>query len=290
MTCATTVARTLGVVSLSVVALVPVSVSAVAVSRTRPARASAHRARYGSHVPVSGLRGIRSASPSIASLTAVPVSMDRFTWTVCASITWVTETDEVGSSVAKFASVAGMVAMANAEILSGIAILQTLAPGTPTMHISYAATIDLSSGGINTAAFSRDTGGAGLGARGTTQVVSTLGGNGSGLAAAGEAGTGPGGKPSRSREEIEMVFDQNKGAIYALYSRALRKDPTLQGKLVLKLTIEPTGTVSACEVVSSELPDDELLQKLIARVRMFRFQDKDVATVTTTKPIDFFPA
>jgi len=48
-------------------------------------------------------------------------------------------------------SIAGMVALANAEILSGIAILQTLAPGTPTMHISYAATIDLASGGINTA-------------------------------------------------------------------------------------------------------------------------------------------
>ncbi|HEU4355714.1 MAG TPA: trimethylamine methyltransferase family protein [Actinomycetota bacterium] len=48
-------------------------------------------------------------------------------------------------------SIAGVLAMANAEILSGIAILQTLAPGTPTMHISYAATIDLSSGGINTA-------------------------------------------------------------------------------------------------------------------------------------------
>ncbi len=87
-----------------------------------------------------------------------------------------------------------------------------------------------------------------------------------------------------------MVFDQNKGAIYALYSRALRRDPTLQGKLVLKLTIEPSGAVSACDVVSSELTDDELLQKLVARVRMFRFQDKDVATVTTTKPIDFFPA
>ena len=87
-----------------------------------------------------------------------------------------------------------------------------------------------------------------------------------------------------------MVFDQNKGAIYALYSRALRKDPTLQGKLVLKLTIEPTGTVSACDVVWSEISDDELLQKLIARVKMFRFPDKDVATVTTTKPIDFFPA
>ncbi len=144
------------------------------------------------------------------------------------------------------------------------------------------------SGGINTAAMSRDTGGAGLGGRGTTRVTSTLAGGGGGGAAGESAGAG--GRPSRSREEIEMVFDQNKGAIYALYSRALRRDPTLQGKLVLKLTIEPNGAVSSCEVVSSELDDQELLQKLVARVRMFRFEDKDVATVTTTKPIDFFPA
>ncbi len=143
------------------------------------------------------------------------------------------------------------------------------------------------SGGINTAAMSRNTGGAGLGSRATTRVASNL----AGLAASAEsAARGADGKLSRSREEIEMVFDQNKGAIYALYSRALRRDPTLQGKLVLRLTIEPTGTVSACEVVSSELEDEELLQKLVARVRMFRFADKDVATVTTTKPIDFFPA
>jgi outer membrane biosynthesis protein TonB len=143
------------------------------------------------------------------------------------------------------------------------------------------------SGGISTAAMSRNTGGSGLAGRATTKVGSNLGG----LEAA--ADTGPAdsrGRPSRSREEIEMVFDQNKGSIYALYSRALRRDPTLQGKLVLKLTIEPDGSVSACEVVTSDLADDELLQKLVARVKMFRFQDKDVAAVTTTKPIDFFPA
>jgi hypothetical protein len=142
------------------------------------------------------------------------------------------------------------------------------------------------SGGINTASLSRNTGGSGLAGRGTTKVTSTMAGAGD----AADAPVGADGKPSRSREEIEMVFDQNKGAIYALYSRALRKDPTLQGKLVLRLTIEPSGAVSACEVVSTELADDELLQKLVARVKMFRFQDKDVATVTTTKPIDFFPA
>jgi len=140
------------------------------------------------------------------------------------------------------------------------------------------------SGGINTAALSRNTGGAGLAARATTKVASRIAGI---TVAEPRAGDG---HASRSREEIEMVFDKNKGAIYALYSRALRRDPTLQGKLVLRLTIEPSGVVSACEIVTSELADDELLQKLVARVRMFRFMDKDVAPVTTTKPIDFFPA
>ncbi|MBW7930547.1 MAG: AgmX/PglI C-terminal domain-containing protein [Gammaproteobacteria bacterium] len=143
------------------------------------------------------------------------------------------------------------------------------------------------SGGINTAALSRNTGGGGLAGRDTTRVTSNLAGM---AAAADTSPRGASGKPSRSREEIEMVFDQNKGAIYALYSRALRRDPSLQGKLVLQLTIEPSGVVSACEVLSSELDDAELLQKLVTRVRMFRFEARDVAEVTTTKPIDFFPA
>ena len=143
------------------------------------------------------------------------------------------------------------------------------------------------SGGINTAAMSRNTGGAGLRSRGTTQVTSAV------ASMAGqpdEARTSGSGKASRSREEIEMVFDQNKGAIYALYNRALRSNPALQGKLVLKLTIEPTGKVSDVQVVSSELGDEELERKLVQRIRMFSFAAKDVPSVTTTKPIDFFPA
>ena len=87
-----------------------------------------------------------------------------------------------------------------------------------------------------------------------------------------------------------MIFDQNKGAIYALYSRALRKNPALRGKLVLKLTIAPSGEVTACEIASSELNEPGFEERLVARVKMFRFEDKDVAIVTTTKPIDFFPA
>ena len=142
------------------------------------------------------------------------------------------------------------------------------------------------SGGINTSAMSRNTGGGDLAGRDTTQVSSPV----AGIGADGPRVVKGGGAPSRSREEIELVFEKNKGAIFALYNRALRKDPTLQGKLVLKLTIASNGAVTDCEVVSSELGDAALERKLVQRVKMFRFEDKDVATVTTTKPIDFFPA
>jgi TonB family protein len=102
--------------------------------------------------------------------------------------------------------------------------------------------------------------------------------------------SGSGGKASRSREEIEIVFDRNKSAIYALYSRALREQPELQGKVVVQLTIAPTGEVTDCRILSTELNDAELERKLVARIRMFRFEDKDVEAMTTTKPIEFFPA
>jgi periplasmic protein TonB len=166
------------------------------------------------------------------------------------------------------------------------------------------------SGGINTAGLSRGTGGGGLAGRGTTQVAGYGGGgsgsgpglgsgtgrggggggNGNGTGSGAGSGSGSGSGGSRSREEIEMVFDQNKGAIYALYNRALRVNPSLRGKMVLRLTIMPNGVVTECSVVSSELDAPEFQHQLEERVKLFRFQAKDVAPVTTTKPLDFFPS
>lgn len=148
--------------------------------------------------------------------------------------------------------------------------------------------VGTASGGINTANMSRNTGGTGLSARNTTSIESPV--DAVGQSAGGARRTGTSGKASRSREEIELVFDKNKGAIFALYNRALRMDPSLEGKLVLRLTIAPNGQVTACEVVSSELGDEDLERKLVQRVLLFRFDAKDVEPITTTKPIDFFPA
>jgi TonB family protein len=146
-----------------------------------------------------------------------------------------------------------------------------------------------SSGGINTAGLSRGYGGGAgsLTGHNTTQVTSAV------LAAQADDGVKRGSgatKAARSREEIELIFDRNKGAIYALYSRALRDKPDLKGKLVLELTISPAGEITRCTVVSSELNDPDLERKLVARIKLFRFEARDVESITTTKPIDFFPA
>jgi protein TonB len=149
--------------------------------------------------------------------------------------------------------------------------------------------VGTASGGINTAALSRNTGGSGIGGRETTQVESPV----EGFAEAGGAAqrTGSSDRASRSREEIERVFDANKGRIYTLYNRALRENPALQGKVVLRLTIAADGRVTFCEIVSSELNDPELERGLVQRVLQFQFEARDdVEPITTTKPIDFFPA
>ncbi len=138
--------------------------------------------------------------------------------------------------------------------------------------------------GISTAAMSRDTGSTRLAARTATEVKSSI-------STVSKTSKRKNSKTaSRSIEEIQVVFDRNKSAIYSLYNRALRKDPTLQGKMVIRLTIAPSGKITHIELVSSELGDAALERKLVQRIKMFNFGAKAVDAVTLTYPIDFLPA
>ena len=147
-----------------------------------------------------------------------------------------------------------------------------------------------SSGGINLASISRDVGGGSaggsIGGVEVTRVATTIGGNGSGdrpLAGGPSAG--------RTDEEIQIVFDRYKAALYRLYNRELRRDPSLRGQIVLKLTIEPDGTVSFCELQSTDMNAPDLTQQIVSRVSGFDFGAKeDILAVTIVYPIDFLPA
>jgi len=141
------------------------------------------------------------------------------------------------------------------------------------------------SGGINTSRLSRDTGGSNLASRSVTQVKSKLKGTSGKVKRSGGSR-----KAGRSLEDLQLVFDKNKGAIYAIYNRALRKDPTLEGKVVMEITIAPSGRVTKCRVISTELNNPKLERKLIARIKLFRFGAKNVDTMITTYPIVFLPS
>ena len=148
-----------------------------------------------------------------------------------------------------------------------------------------------SSGGINTAELSRAAGGGGknMANVGLSRVKSSIG---EGKFAGDDRPlSGDGTASSRTDEEIQIVFDRYKAALYRIYNRELRKNPTLQGKMVLRLTIEPDGKVSACSVDSSDMDAPGLGDKISARVKRFKFGAKaGVPTVTILYPIDFLPA
>lgn len=98
-----------------------------------------------------------------------------------------------------------------------------------------------------------------------------------------------GGKVVRSGSDIERGFDKFNGALQALYQRALRDNPDLQGSVTLKLTITADGSVSDCQLVSSQLNNADLEAKIIMRVKMFRFDPITGDTWTGTHTINFLP-
>ncbi len=147
-----------------------------------------------------------------------------------------------------------------------------------------------SSGGINLAGISRDVGGGGPGMGGVavSRVASSIGSGGNGFSDRPLAG---GAMAGRTDEEIQIVFDRYKAALYRLYNRELRKDPTLRGQIVIKLTIEPDGSVSFCALQSTDMNAPLLADQVVNRVSTFDFGAKeDISAVTIIYPIDFLPA
>ena len=96
---------------------------------------------------------------------------------------------------------------------------------------------------------------------------------------------------ARTDEEIQVVFDKYKAALYRIYNIELRKNPTLRGKIVLRITIGPGGDVSACTVQSNDLGSPDLVAQIVARVKKFNFGPKEkVPETVILYPIDFLPS
>jgi len=148
------------------------------------------------------------------------------------------------------------------------------------------------SGGINTANLSTSTGGNGLGGRSAGSIGgSGIGGGGTGAGGGDGSGNGDGSGYGKTRdlEKIQIMFDRNKSGLFTLYNRELRKDASLQGKVVLNITIAPSGKVTSASIVSSQLGNPALENKILQRVKLINFGAEDVPPFKFNYPIDFYP-
>ena len=158
------------------------------------------------------------------------------------------------------------------------------------------------SGGVNSSVLNSTGSGTQLGGRNGVAVSSPIGygdgtggGGGYGDGTGGAGGGGGGGKHhssvsgGRDMESIRRVFEQHKGAIYAIYNRALRQEPNIRGKYVFHIVIEPNGEISKIELVSSELGNITLEKKLLTRIQVINFGPDDVIATPVNYKFDFLP-
>lgn len=96
---------------------------------------------------------------------------------------------------------------------------------------------------------------------------------------------------SLDKDTVRRVFRRHQAQIKYCYERQLEKDRRLHGRLVLKLTIDGNGRVSAAEIGESELANEALHACITDAARKWEFPvvgDHEVYTIAY--PYAFEPA
>jgi hypothetical protein len=193
----------------------------------------------------------------------------------------------------RLAGVAARDVAANLGLNARLGSVGDMASGRPTRSL-VTTNAPGSGAGVQLAAVSRGLGSGGgqaLGGVAVARVTSAIAGNGGGSARSGTSSLGGGPMLGRTDEEIQIVFDRHKAALYRLYNRELRVDPALKGQIVLRIKIEPDGSVSLCVLQTTDMQAPQLAAQVVDRVRAFDFGAKQgIAAVTILYPIEFLPA
>jgi len=87
----------------------------------------------------------------------------------------------------------------------------------------------------------------------------------------------------RSPEAIQEVLLSHVPAIRYCYERELRRNPTLKGKVSVRITVTPDGSIKDATIVSSTLNNERVERCILARIRLwkdFRLIDPSEGDVT----------
>jgi len=97
---------------------------------------------------------------------------------------------------------------------------------------------------------------------------------------------------TRTYANVSAVFNKHEGEFYSVYNKALRDNPTLEGKTAFEIAITQEGKVVGCNIIimKSTLLDKNLINQIcgvISRLSFGKVRNPD--TLIVTYPIEFSP-
>ena len=78
---------------------------------------------------------------------------------------------------------------------------------------------------------------------------------------------------TRDPEKVSRIVNSHTDAIQYCYLREVKRNPNLRGKVVVRFTIRPDGTVSDVKILSTTLRSDSAERCIISRIK--RWDDFD---------------
>jgi len=113
------------------------------------------------------------------------------------------------------------------------------------------------------------------------------GGAGGGSDAAG-AGS-PDGSDTRSTAALMAVVHRYAGGIKYCYDRCLETNPEARGRMVLVITVAPSGTVAKVQVASETVKNEALSSCVLGQVKAWKFPPSTGPAVSFRCPLVFTP-
>ncbi|MBI2892029.1 MAG: AgmX/PglI C-terminal domain-containing protein [Deltaproteobacteria bacterium] len=140
-----------------------------------------------------------------------------------------------------------------------------------------------SGGPIETRDLAQATKGGAIGNFGGPQGTRTVRGRVSG------AGSRLGGQGSIDRAAVQRVINSHQGQIAACYERALLREPSLAGRVVMSWVISPSGGVANVSVAQSSMSNSAVTSCISSAIRGWRFPQPQGGSVTVSFPYVFRP-
>ncbi|MDX9724239.1 MAG: VIT domain-containing protein [Myxococcota bacterium] len=95
---------------------------------------------------------------------------------------------------------------------------------------------------------------------------------------------------SLSKRIVQKVIKQHRAALKACYESALQQDPSLEGKLTVRWSVDENGVVSDVSITLDTVGSPELAACVIKTVEGMRFPKSQAGKIIITYPFEFSPS